>query len=183
MSVFYRLHQDKSKNTSRTGKWYARMVPTTVVDTRQLAAIMQRNCTVKKSDILAVLDELVETMRDQLQESKRVKLDGFGSFKIGVSSIGAATANEFSAAKHIKGMHIVFTPERTQDSTGNRVKQFLQGAKAEELPLNVNERKKGSLTPNASPTGEGNQGGGGNSNPSPAPSTGGGDNGDQPDMD
>ena len=183
MSVFYRLHQDKSKNTSRSGKWYARMVPTTVVGTRQLAEIMQRNCTVKKSDILAVLDELVETMRDQLQDSKRVKLDGFGSFKIGVSSIGAATANEFSAANHIKGMHIVFTPERTQDSTGNRVKQFLQGAKAEELPLNVNERKKGSLTPNPSPTGEGNQGGG--SNPSPAPSTGGngGGNGDQPDMD
>ena len=185
MSVFYRLHQDKSKNTTRTGKWYARMVPMSIVNTRQLAEIMQRNCTVKKSDILAVLDELVETMRDQLQESKRVKLDGFGSFKIGVSSIGAATANEFSAAKHIKGMHIVFTPERTQDSTGNRVKQFLQGAKAEELPLNVNERKKGSLTPNPSPTGEGNQGGGGNqsSNPSPAPSTGGNGGDDQPDMD
>ncbi len=181
MSVFYRLHQDKSKNTTRTGKWYARMVPMSIVNTRQLAEIMQRNCTVKKSDILAVLDELVETMRDQLQESKRVKLDGFGSFKIGVSSIGAATANEFSAAKHIKGMHIVFTPECTQDSTGNHVKQFLQGAKAEELPLNANERKKSPSQ--ASPTGEETNGGGGNSNPSPAPSTGGGDNGDQPDMD
>ena len=179
MSVFYRLHQDKSKNTSRTGKWYARMVPTTVVDTRQLAAIMQRNCTVKKSDILAVLDELVETMRDQLQESKRVKLDGFGSFKIGVSSIGAATANEFSASSHIKGMHIVFSPERTSDSTGARTKQFLQGAKAEELPLNVNERK-------ASPKNSGgNQesGNNGGSNPSPAPSTGGNGGDDQPDMD
>ena len=183
MSVFYRLHQDKSKNTTRSGKWYARMVPTTVVGTRQLAEIMQRNCTVKKSDILAVLDELVETMRDQLQDSKRVKLDGFGSFKIGLSSIGAATANEFSASSHIKGMHIVFSPERTSDSTGARTKQFLQGAKAEELPLNVNERKKGSLTPNPSPTGEGNQGGGGNSNPSPAPSTGGNGGDDQPDMD
>ena len=100
-----------------------------------------------------------------------------------MSSIGAATANEFSASSHIKGMHIVFTPERTSDSTGARTKQFLQGAKAEELPLNVNERKKGSLTPNPSPTGEGNQGGGGNSNPSPAPSTGGNGGDDQPDMD
>ena len=179
MSVFYRLHQDKSKNTTRTGKWYARMVPMSIVNTRQLTEIMQRNCTVKKSDILAVLDELVETMRDQLQDSKRVKLDGLGSFKIGVSSIGAATANEFSAANHIKGMHIVFTPERTQDSTGKSVKQFLQGAKAVELPVNANERK-------ASPKNSGgNQesGNNGGSNPSPAPSTGGGDNGDQPDMD
>ena len=76
MSVFFRLHQDQSVGTKRSGKWYARMVPTSMINTRQLADIMQRNCTVKKSDILAVLDELVETMRDQLQDSKRVKLDG-----------------------------------------------------------------------------------------------------------
>ena len=136
MSVFYRLHQDKSKNTVRSGKWYARAVPTAVINTRQLAEIMQRNCTIKKSDILAVLDELVETMRDQMQDSKRVKLDGFGSFKIGISSLGAATAKEFTSAGNIKGMHVVFTPERSTDAAGNRIKQFLQGAKAEELPTN-----------------------------------------------
>ena len=136
MSVFYRLHQDKSKNTARSGKWYARAVATSVVDTRKLAEIMQRNCTVKKSDILAVLDELVETMRDQLQDSKRVKLDGFGSFKIGIRSTGTPTAKEFSTSENVKGMRVIFMPERSTDSAGNRTKQFLQGAKAEELPHN-----------------------------------------------
>ena len=142
MSVFYRLHQDKSKNTVRSGKWYARAVPTAVINTRQLAEIMQRNCTIKKSDILAVLDELVETMRDQMQDSKRVKLDGFGSFKIGISSLGAESAKDFTASGNIRSMHVVFTPERSTDSSGNRIKQFLQGAKAEELPLNEVEKKK-----------------------------------------
>ena len=174
------MHQDKSRNTQRSGKWYARAVSTSVVNTRQLAEIMQRNCTVKRSDIMAVIEELVETMRDQLQDSKRIKLDGFGSFKIGVRSIGAATANDFSVAGNIKGMRVIFSPERASDSAGNLAKQFLQGAKCEELPLNMIERKKSSpsqsptpnpsqsLTPNPSPTGEGDQGGG---------------NGDQPDMD
>lgn len=143
MSVFYRLHQDKSKNTVRSGKWYARAVPTAVINTRQLAEIMQRNCTVKKSDILAVLDELVETMRDQMQDSKRVKLDGFGSFKIGISSNGAESAKDFTASGNIRSMHVVFTPERSTDAAGNRIKQFLQGAKAEELPLNGVEKSKG----------------------------------------
>ena len=136
MSVFYRLHQDKSKNTVRSGKWYARAVATSVVDTRKLAEIMQRNCTVKKSDILAVLDELVETMRDQLQDSKRVKLDGFGSFKIGIRSCGAATPKDFSTSENVKGMRVIFMPERSTDSAGNHTKQFLQGAKVEELPTN-----------------------------------------------
>ena len=49
MSVFYRLHQDQSVGTKKSGKWYARMVPTSCINTRQLAEIMQRNCTVKKA--------------------------------------------------------------------------------------------------------------------------------------
>ena len=140
MSVFYRLHQDQSTGTKRSGKWYARAVPMAVVDTRKLAEIVQRNCTVKLSDVLAVIAELVETMRDQLQDSKRVKLDGFGSFKIGISSKGARSAKAFTVADNIKGMHIVFTPERSTDAAGNRVKQFLQGAKCEELPENKVEK-------------------------------------------
>jgi len=137
MSVFYRLNQDKSKNTMRSGRWYARAVSTSVINTRQLAEIMQRNCTVKRSDILAVIDELVETMRDQLQDSKRIKLDGFGSFKIGVRSIGANSAKEFSVSENIKGMRVIFSPERSTDASGNRTKQFLQGIKVEELPKNA----------------------------------------------
>ena len=86
---------------------------------------------------VAVLEELVEVMKDQMQDSKRVKLDGFGSFKIGIESKGAQTAGKFTVAEHITGLHVVFMPERTTDSGGNKSKQFLQGAKVEELPLNT----------------------------------------------
>ena len=43
MSVFFRLHQDQSVGTKRSGKWYARAVPMSTINTRQLAEIMQRN--------------------------------------------------------------------------------------------------------------------------------------------
>ena len=122
MAVFYRLHQDQSTGTKRSGKWYARAVPTACIGTRQLAEIIQRNCTVKKSDVMAVLEELVEVMKDQMQDSKRVKLD--------------------SVAEHVKGLHVVFMPERTTDSGGNKSKQFLQGCKVEELPLNTVEKEE-----------------------------------------
>ena len=136
MSVLYRLHQDQSHGTARSGKWYARMVPVGVIDTRALAEIIQRNCTVKRSDVMAVLEELVDTMRDQLQDSKRVKLDGFGSFKIGINCRGARSAKAFTIKDNIEGLHVVFTPERTHDQAGNKVKQFLQGVSVEELPEN-----------------------------------------------
>lgn len=140
MSVFYRLHQDQSTGTKRSGKWYARAVPMAVVDTRKLAEIVQRNCTVKLSDVLAVIAELVETMRDQLQDSKRVKLDGFGSFKIGINCKGARSAKAFTVTDNIKDVHIVFTPERSTDSAGNHSKTFLESVAVQELPENKVEK-------------------------------------------
>ena len=143
MSVLYRLHQDQSHGTPRSGKWYARMVPVGVIDTRALAEIIQRNCTVKKADVMAVIEELVEVMKDQMQDSKRVKLDGFGSFKIGINCRGARSAKAFTVTDNIEGLHVVFTPERTHDQAGNRVKQFLHGVKVEELPENKVSKEDG----------------------------------------
>jgi predicted histone-like DNA-binding protein len=98
---------------------------------------MQRNCTVKASDIRAVLTELVETMRDQLQDSKRVKLDGLGSFKLGLSTDGVEDYDKFEPRKHVKDVHVIFTPETTVDANGTRSKTFLEGVSVTELPKNA----------------------------------------------
>ena len=142
MAVFYRLSQVTSPKQKGYGKWYPRAVMTNTVDTDALATIMQRNCTVKKSDILAVISELIETMQDQLQDSKRVKLNGFGSFKIGMSSTGADKASEFEARKHIKGLHVLFMPEVKTDSEGKRLKRFITGCSVQEAPKNEVDTSK-----------------------------------------
>ena len=76
MAVFYRLYQDTKKDSKFKGMWYARSIVTDVVDTEVLAERIQRNCSMKKSDVQAVLTELVEVMNDELQASHRVKLYG-----------------------------------------------------------------------------------------------------------
>ena len=142
MAVFYRLSQVTSPKQKGYGKWYPRAVMTTTVDTNELANIMQRNCTVKKSDIVAVISELIETMQDQLQDSKRVKLNGFGTFKIGLTSEGADSAADFSSSKHIKGLHVLFQPEVKTDSNGQRQKTFISGCTVQEAPKNAVDTSK-----------------------------------------
>ena len=142
MAVFYRLSQVTSPKQKGYGKWYPRAVMTNTVDTNELANIMQRNCTVKKSDILAVISELIETMQDQLQDSKRVKLNGFGTFKIGLTSEGANSAADFSSSKHIKGLHVLFQPEVKTDSNGQRQKTFISGCTVQEAPKNAVDTSK-----------------------------------------
>ena len=154
MAVLYRLSQVTSPKQKGYGKWYPRAVMTNTVDTDALATIMQRNCTVKKSDILAVISELIETMQDQLQDSKRVKLNGFGSFKISMSSNGAEKASDFDARKHIKGLHVLFMPEVKTDSEGKRMKTFITGCSVQEAPKNeVNTSKPSEADDSSSSTG------------------------------
>ena len=125
-----------------------------------LATIMQRNCTLKKADIVAVISELIETMADQLQDSKRVKLNGFGSFKIGIRGEGADSAADFSISKNIKGLHVLFQPEVKTDGSGLRQKTFITGCSVQEAPKNDVDTTK--------PANSGSNGGGtgGNTQPS-----------------
>ena len=79
----------KNTNEKMTGaynKWYARPVYNGTVDLDWIAERIQRNSTAKKSDAKAVLTEMVEVITDALQNSQRVKIDGFGTFKIGIST-------------------------------------------------------------------------------------------------
>ena len=167
MSVFYRLSQVTSPKAKGYGKWYARAVITETVDTDMLATIMQRNCTLKKADIVAVITELIETMSDQLQGSKRVKLNGFGSFKIGISGEGADKAADFSVSKNIKGLHVLFQPEVKTDGNGMRQKTFITGCSMQEAPKNDVDTIKPSTGGNSSNSGSNTQpsnGGGNESN-------------------
>ena len=179
MAVFYRLSQVTSPKQKGYGKWYPRAVMTNTVDTDALATIMQRNCTVKKSDILAVISELIETMQDQLQDSKRVKLNGFGTFKISMSSAGAEKASEFEARKHIKGLHVLFMPEVKTDSEGKRMKTFISGCNVQEVPKNGVDTSKPKDNASGSNNGSSSNSGSGNSN-SGSGYNGGGGNNDSP---
>ena len=73
-------------------------------------------------------------MQDQLQDSKRVKLNGFGTFKIGMSKTGADKASDFDPRKNIKGLHVLFMPEVKTDSEGQRQKTFISGCSVQEVP-------------------------------------------------
>lgn len=66
-----------------------------------------------------------------LSDGKRVVLDGFGSFKVGLTTTPADSAKKFTSA-NIKGMHVIFLPA-TEMEQGKRVKNMLKGVKAEEM--------------------------------------------------
>ena len=147
-----------------------------MVVTDMLATIMQRNCTLKKADIVAVISELIETMADQLQDSKRVKLNGFGAFKIGIRGEGSDSAADSSTSKNIKGLHVLFQPEVKKDGSGVMQKTFITGCSVQEAPKNdVDTTKPANSGSNSGSTGGNSGSTGGNTGGNTQPGSGGSD--------
>lgn len=144
MAVMYKLYQDKRVTSSTKGKWYARAIHPQVIETDALAERIQRNCTVKRSDVVAVLAELVEVMQDELQQSRVVKLNGFGSFKIGLRTKPADKAADFNVTSNVVNYRVNFLPEMTGGGGKGkkRNRKFLDGLKVHEAPKNPVDTKK-----------------------------------------
>ena len=130
MSVKYRKVVNNRKNSKTEGKVYGRAVVDGVIDTKEIAGKISKRCTLTEPDIIAVINALETEINYGLADGKRVVLDGFGSFKVGLTT-PADSAKKFTSA-NIKGMHVIFLPA-TEMEQGKRVKNMLKGVKAEEM--------------------------------------------------
>ena len=140
--VFYKLYQENNPKSVNVGKWYARAVAIQTIDTEGLIAEIEKLCTATDADVVAVMRALVFVMNKKLQDGYRVKLNGLGSFKIGLKTKAAESAKEFTATKHIVGSRVNFRPETHWSAAdGNeRHKVFLDNLHVQELkPYSVDK--------------------------------------------
>ena len=135
MAIYYRKYQSQSKDEKKAGKWYAHAQVMQVIGTREISDEIQQNVSVKRSDVIAVLAELSNVIKRNLQAGNRVKLDDIGSFKVNIRTKGAISADKFGA-DNILGTKVIFQPESFTSNTGERQKRWLQEVKVQELPKN-----------------------------------------------
>lgn len=125
----YKVVEDTRQESLTRGQFFGRAVITDVVDLHQISEEIEANVSVKKSDVFGVLIELVNVMTRNLQSGHRVKLNGFGSFKVGLKTKGALKREDFTAAKNIVGSRVNFQPETHWTAAGGnrRIRTFLEG--------------------------------------------------------
>lgn len=127
MAIFYRLRYRESKINSGAKGYYAFVANKGMVNTDAVADEIQRNCSMKRSDVLAVLAELSEVLKQNIQQSHSVKLDGIGVFRPGISSSVAESPQAFDARKNIRALRLNFLPEQIMQG-GVRLKKVFVGA-------------------------------------------------------
>ena len=93
MSQKFIKMQNKNSRSNAYGKYFAKAVyDKNFIGTKALAEYIQFQASVKRSDIIAVLDELGSAMKHFFELGQKVQLDGIGIFKVGFSSIGVEKA-------------------------------------------------------------------------------------------
>ena len=151
MAQMYVKTQNKNSKSEAYNKWYLRAVyPKNAVGTEAIADFIQTQASVKRSDVIAVLNELGGALNHYLLLGERVQLKDIGSFKVGFSSLGVTDSDD-ATAHNIYGVRVLFQPETVRtaqtptrdDQTGEIIrhytttKKMLEGITFEETHENA----------------------------------------------
>ena len=120
MSQKFIKSQNKNSFSQAFGKYFAQAVyDNHFIGTEELSDFIQRQASVKKSDIKAVLQELGEAFKHFFEMGQKIKLDGIGIFKVGFSSIGVNKLDD-CGAQTITTRRVLFQPETTRVVVGQQ---------------------------------------------------------------
>ena len=184
MSVKYRKVKNNRKGSKTQGKIYGKAVVDGVIHTKEIAEKISKRCTLTEPDIIAVINALETEIAYGLADSKRIVLDGFGSFKVGIKTTPADSPKKFGNG-NIVGMHVNFLPA-IEMYMNKRMKSMLRSVKVEEMTeYNGLEDEEDDNSGNGGGGNSGNGGGGnsggtgngtGDKNPGSSGTEGGGSN-------
>lgn len=105
------VRRNDARDKTLPGLYYGCVKSFSKVDVEQLAERITANCTVTRSDCLAVLAALQEQTTYALQQGSRVGLGDLGNLRLTCQSSGSATPEAFDC-NDVKKLRIIFTPSK-----------------------------------------------------------------------
>ena len=128
--IIYEVYQNQNEHNAAYGKWYGRVKYLESMNTRKLSNHIAEHGSIYTPDVVyGVMEKFRSCLVEMLLESKRVKIEGLGTFycTIECAKGGAATKDKFNVNKDVKGLHIRFLPEQTTEENISS-RQFLKQA-------------------------------------------------------
>ena len=128
--ILYEVKLNQNTSSSAYGKWYAQIKNLETLNTRKLANHISEHGSIYTPDVVyGVLEKFRSCLVEMLLNSKKVKIEGLGTFYCTLENQknGAAKKEDFNVNKHLKALHIRFLPEQTTEENISS-RQFLKKA-------------------------------------------------------
>ena len=159
--ILYEVKQNQNSHNAAFGKWYAQIKSLETMNTRRLAQHISEHGSIYTPDVVyGVLEKFRSCLLEMLLDSKKVKIDGLGTFFTTIENQkgGSATKEKFNVNTHLKALHIRFLPEQEQEMNISS-REFLKQAEF----INVESLLKKDDEDEPSSGGDSGSGQGGNS--------------------
>ena len=120
--IIYDVYQNANETSAAYGKFYGRIVHTETLNTRKLAKHIAEHGSVFTQDVVeGVLTKAEACIVEMLFESKKVKLEGLGTFYLMAENKkgGAPSLDKFNPKSTFNGLHIRFLPDSSSDTQLN----------------------------------------------------------------
>ena len=181
--ILYEVKQNLTEGSKAFGKWFARVKALETLNTRKLANHISEHGSIYTPDVVyGVLEKFRSCMLEMLLNSKKVKIEGLGTFYTTLENEkgGALKKEDYSVNKHMKALHIRFLPEQTTEENISS-REFIKQAEF----INIDSLQASTSTGSGSQSGGSSSGsesqnGNQNGNTNQGGNTGGGGGDDSP---
>ena len=126
--IWYEVKQNQNSFSAAFGKWYAQIKNLETLNTRKLANHIAEHGSIYTPDVVyGVLEKFRSCLLEMLLNSKKVKIDGLGTFYCTIESSGAPSKDKYNTQENIKGLRVRFLPEQAQEQNISS-REFLKRA-------------------------------------------------------
>ena len=154
--IFYQLRQNKNEDAKIYGKWFAHAKSVETMNTRKLSQHIAEHGSIYTPDVVfGVLEKFRSCLLEMLLNSRRVKIDGLGTFYTTIENKkgGAVSAEEFNVNQNLEALHIRFMPEQEQELNISS-REFFKKAEFVNVDSLNGEKKKTSSSGDTPATGD-----------------------------
>lgn len=141
MPVLFRIIQSNRPTADGVKLFHPRAVHVGSVSTEIIAKEIAEYSSLSTGDVKNTIDNLVAVMTRHLQSSEVVTLDGLGSFKLSMRSLGKGAETQKDVKASRSAVRVLFRPSSTR-STGNTIatRSLITGVKCvpyklDQLPI------------------------------------------------
>lgn len=128
------VNRKDPRKPEEAGLYYGSVVSFDKVGVDELSKLISANCTVTRSDCLAVISALQEQIQTALLGGKRVNLGYLGNFHLTCNGEGTLTAKEYTC-NNIRKLRVAFIP-------GKQLKNALRVGNGDVKFFNLYEEKE-----------------------------------------
>lgn len=112
----YNLRQNNAEGKPTYELWYPRAVRRSTLNLKGLSTHIADHGSIYTPDVvMGVLSKFTSCLVELVSTGVAVKLDGLGTFYPTIEAKGAETPVKYNAEDYVKGIHIRFYPEGSDD--------------------------------------------------------------------